>query len=647
MPTLSIPRDSKLHEFIQQRLDGRFKLAKQEHDKKFDVWRKAEETTLGYIPESEADAVRRQKREAEGAMSYRTLQIPYSYGLLMSAHTYWTSVFFARSPIHQFAGRHGEAENKVQAMEALIAYQVEVGNFLAPYYLWLYDSGKYGHGVLGQYWDQQILHYGQLVEIQNPETGKVELYQATQEVPGYTGNCVYNISPWDFMHDPRVPLKKFQDGEFCIVRKRMGWNRIVERQAQRYYNENVQYLSHVVSDKSSTEGSSILKRPDFGLMLPEGDKNSNRPAGAILHEIYVELLPAEWGVGPTNYPQKWVFTVDEDCKLIIGATPLGMIHCKFPFDVAESEIEGVGAYARGMPEIMEPIQNVVDWLINTHFFNVRAALNNQFIVDPSKLVVKDVQNAGPGFIWRLRPEAYGTDISKMFAQVPVNDVTRAHMNDFQAMLGIGERTLGINDQIMGSLNTGSTRKTATEVRTTTTFGVNRLKTTTEYMSATAFSPHAQKLVQSSQQFYDSVGKLKRVGDLIWDAGQGFIDVSPDEIAGYFDYQNVDGTLPVDRQAQMALWKDVMASVRMLPPQVSMEYDWGRIFGWVAQLGGLKNIRQFRVQVVPDSVIEQQVAAGNVIPMQRTPPAPPAAPSGMTPGATGGTQAGANGMAPQT
>ena len=31
------------------------------------------------------------------------------------------------------------------------------------------------------------------------------------------------------------------------------------------------------------------------------------------------------------------------------------------------------------------------------------------------------------------------------------------------MLGIGERTLGINDQIMGAL-TNSTRKTATEVR---------------------------------------------------------------------------------------------------------------------------------------------------------------------------------------
>ena len=181
----------------------------------------------------------------------------------------------------------------------------------------------------------------------------------------------------------------------------------------------------------------------------------------------------------------------------------------------------------------------MDWLVNTHFFNVRAALNNQFIVDPSGCI-KDVQNSGPGFIWRLRPEAYGSDLSKMFMQVPVQDVTRAHMSDFQQMLGVGERALGINDQMMGALSNG-TRKTATEVRTTTGFGTNRMKTNTEYMSATGVSPHAQKLVQSSQQYYDAAAKLRRVGSFAEEAGRAFIDVSPDDIAGFYDLTPIDGS----------------------------------------------------------------------------------------------------------
>jgi hypothetical protein len=52
----------------------------------------------------------------------------------------------------------------------------------------------------------------------------------------------------------------------------------------------------------------------------------------------------------------------------------------------------------------------------------------------------------------------------------------------------------------------------------------------------------------------------------------------------------------------------------MPPQVAMEYDWGRIFAWAATLGGLKNIRNFKIQVMPDMMLAQQAAAGNVVPM---------------------------------
>jgi hypothetical protein len=225
-----------------------------------------------------------------------------------------------------------------------------------------------------------------------------------------------------------------------------------------------------------------------------------------------------------------------------------------------------------------------------------------------------VQNSGPGFIWRLRPEAYGTDISKMFHQVPIVDVTKGHVGDMQTMLSFGERALGVNDQMMSVLNTGSSRKTATEVRTSTGFGVNRMKTICEYMSATAFSPHAQKLVQNSQQLYDKVAKMRIVGDLALDAGPQFRDVSPKDIAGFYDFVPVDGTLPVDRMAQATLWKEVFASSRNLPPSVLGSYDWAKMFGWMATLGGLKNIHQFKVQVVPDAQARAQADAGNVVPL---------------------------------
>src|SRR5678816_888403 len=149
MPKYSIPlsKDSDLHKKLLKMIEPRIRMAEMEHQDKYDKWREAEERTLAFLPESGDDQVRRNRRQNHGIPTYTTIQIPYSYAVLMSAHTYWTSVFFARNPVHQFMGRHGEAEQQIQAMEALIGYQVDVGEFLGPYYIWLYDAGKYGAGV--------------------------------------------------------------------------------------------------------------------------------------------------------------------------------------------------------------------------------------------------------------------------------------------------------------------------------------------------------------------------------------------------------------------------------------------------------------------------------------------------------------------
>lgn len=645
--TLSVPKGTPLHERLVKKVSSRIKLAEKGQRRRFAEWKDAEDRTLAFLPETEKDRARRDRR-TKGTPTYTTIQIPYSYALLMSAHTYWTSVFFARSPVHQFSGRHGEGEQQIQAMEALIDYQTMVGRMLAPYYLWFYDAGKYGCGILGTYWDRQKLHYGELVEMQMPN-GKTQLMQTTREIPGYIGNCAYNVSPWDFMSDPRKPLKDFQKGEFCCARKKMGWNDIVRRRDAGYFNDNVKFLRERASNRSGREeGSEALERPEFDTMLWGDIDNSEvqHPAGCIFWEFYVDLIPSEWGVGNTKYPQKWCITITEDLELIVGASPLNYVHCEFPFDVLEPEIEGYGTYVRGIPKIMAGVQDTMDWLINTHFFNVRASINNQFIVDPSKLVIKDVKNSGPGFIWRLRPEAYGTDLTKMFLQVPVQDVTRAHMTDFNQMFPIGERVLGINDQIMGSLS-GPGRKTATEVRTTTGFGVNRLKTVSEYMSAAGFAPHSFKLVQNSQQFYDAEQKLRRVGSLAQEAGMNFIMVTPEDIKGQFDFVPVDGVLPIDRMAQANLWKEMMGNLRMMPPQVAMGYDWMRIFAWVANLAGLKNIQQFKIQIAPDALLQAQAQQGNVIPMPgRGPqlPGPPGGGSPVEPGNAASTAAGLNALA---
>ena len=621
MPTREIKSDSDLGRRILSECRARVRASEREINTKIPSWSKAEDSALAYLPERENDKLRRRKRE-NGLPEYTTIQIPYSYAVLMSAHTYLTSVFMGRNPVYQFSGRHGESAQKIQGLEALIDYQMLVGTNMVPLYIWLYDALKYGIGVKGTYWEDRIENCSQLIEQEEIDpytgqpTGKTVKIQQTRQFNTYKGNRFRNIQPQSFLWDTRFPAWDFQKGEYVAEKFALTWNEIVRREKQGFYTNLDQIRGKYSQDTyQSNNMESSLQRtestdPNYST-FEISEHPHKHPSMVKGYEVYIELIPKEWGLGSSDYPEKWIFTCTGDFGILMGAQPLGAFHCKFPFSVLSLEPEAYGISTRGFAEILAPVQQTIDWLINSHFYNVRAALNNRWVVDPSKIVMKDLLNPLPGGVVRLKQEAYGTDARLAMEQFPVQDVTQNHMRDLQMMLQIGERAVGINDQIMGMLNAGG-RKTATEVRTSTSFGVNRLKAIAEFFSASGFASSAQIMIQNTQQYYDTAMEFKLAGDLV-STGGSTIPVDPQLIAGFYDFVPVDGTLPIDRYAQVNLWLQMFGQIRAVP-EIMAGYDMGRIFEWVAQLGGLKNISQFKIQLAPDQMLQRQAQLGNVIPM---------------------------------
>lgn len=613
----SIPFGKKHHAQIMSEFDKRWLASKKAQDLRSVKWQESEDTFMMYIPEADLDNARKSNRQ-KGKPSYVNLNIPYSYAMLLTSHTYYTSVFLARDPVLQVRGRHGEAQNAEMAMESLLDYQLNTGNNTPPLYIWLLDVGKYGHGVLGQYWDKEEITTSQYKEV--PETflgmpipGKTKKVMESSTSLGYVGSRLYNIRPHDFYTDPRYPVYRFQDGEFCIVYDRVGWHKLVEGHGQgKYYNlEYVKSGGNVGSGDRDT-GSSRVQLPLDGAQV---NLYENAPSTVELYEFHWQIIPRDWGLGSGTKPEKWVFTI-ADRKTIISAQPLGLLHGKFPFDVLQFEIDGYALQSRGMMEILDPLNKTMEWLINSHFYNVRAALNNQLIYDPSKVYAKDLESTEPGFMVRLKPAGYGGDVRSMVGQIPVQDVTRANLSDTDIIGSMAQRIMGVNDNIMGMVNSGG-RKTATEVRSSSTFGINRLKTNCEWFSATGFSPMSSKMISSTQQLMDIERKYRIVGDQAQWLGQ-YVNVTPDMIQGSFDFVPVDGTMPVDRFAQANLWQQMFGTMSKVP-QIMQGYDVSRIFAFVAQLAGLKNINQFRINVVPDGQAQPGVPvnAGGPMPAGRS------------------------------
>ncbi len=608
-----IPFGSELHTRIQNAIWQRREMSKRKMSERYEDWERAEKEHVAYIPAAEAE--RRQKLRAEEA-SFTQLKIPYTYAMVLAAHTYWTSVFLSRSPIIQVAGRHGEAQQKVLAHEALLDYQATAGKQSRVYQAWLLDTAKYGIGVLGTYWHKEEFVMSEYIEEQVvldgvPISGKTQTVKRNKVMTGFEGNKVYNVRPFDWYPDPRVPLTHFQEGEFCGRRTRVGFNTILKgERLGRYFNVAVLRREQRTGQRDDYEQNpALVEKERDSLLLPTmKDKDF-----IDLTEMVIEIIPKDWGLGESPYPEKWAFTLGND-RVIIGAQPLGLPHDKFPFALQENEVDGHGLTSRGFYKIAQPLSSTMDWLINSHMFNVEKTVNNEYIYDPTMISQKDFLDPRPGKRVRMKPAAYGRDARTMVHQLSQVDYTQQHLQDLGVIEGLFQRVFGINDQILGALPTAG-RRTATESRQAAGFGVNRLKATAEYFSQTGWMDLTQMFIQNNQELYSDEKVLKIAGSNFQE-GDNTIAVTPEQLSGFFDYVPVDGTLPVDRFAQASLWRDIFSSIMQMPPEIGQQYDMAAMFGWFAKLAGATNIDQFKREspLMTDEAVQRGVQAGNLVPV---------------------------------
>ena len=126
MPVLaeSLGFNTPLHRFILDAVLRRRDFSQDKMRERHAAWRRNEENFIAYMPEKDVDKQRRNLREVGGEPQFTTLRIPFDYAVLMSAHTYWTSVFLGRSPVLQYEGRSGAGEDGVLAVEAMMNYQI-------------------------------------------------------------------------------------------------------------------------------------------------------------------------------------------------------------------------------------------------------------------------------------------------------------------------------------------------------------------------------------------------------------------------------------------------------------------------------------------------------------------------------------------
>lgn len=593
---------TKIHARVKNYLISRLEDSEKEMSKFYPRWEVQEKKVQAYIdlPKWEQDL--KDLNDKGEPPKITSIVVPYSFATISTIVTFLLHTFAGRRPMFQVGSYKDGGVGGAKNMETLLQFQADHARLVRQLYQFLQDSQVYGVGVLRNLWvndqrERTVIRPGPL--------GGLQRGRETRLI--YQGNEMLAQDPFMFFPDPRVPMQEVNKlGEFVFWRDFQGKHILLRDQANGLLKW-VEYTPETLPHAKRSDSSRSIRA--FGASTP-GAQNTLPKSYVQRDQGTVEIIPAELGLGESKTPEKWMFTLLNK-EVIAQAEPLGMDHGMHPVCVTEPYTMGYGFGQLGISDYLGPLQDAITWLINSHIDNVRRVLNNMFIVDPTRVEMQDFKTPGPGRIIRLKKSAYGQDVRTILQQLPVQDVTGQHIQDAELFMRMGQTMSAITQNLLGVQDAGS-RKTASEVRISGESAASRLSAQARLISAQAIVDLTEQMSLNTQQFLTEEFYLQVVGQ---EGMAEYVNIGPTEVVGDFHYPIHDGTLPLDRVALFDVWRQVFQAVQQ-DPALRAEYSLGKIFEYVAELGGARNIESMKLNAQSDEAIQQQVQAGNAVPIDQ-------------------------------
>lgn len=582
-------------------------------------WRVNEQMLQAYVSTQDYEKILENLRDKkEGPGLPVEINVPFAWAQINTIVTYLLHMFAGRKPMFTLGSYRAEQVGRAKNLEMLLQYNADFKRFVRGLYFFLMDGETYGVCVMRTLWSTVnrtrtviVPPAPEMVQIMASLGGQAQPTRQKQEYVAFEGNTCDNVDPFMFFPDPRVPMHEVAEkGEWVAWRAYEGRHMLLRQQAagKLKWVDKVDPAERrdLTGNGSSSRGLRALGESHAG---EDFERGATIASNFMVDQGTFEIVPAELGLSPSKVPEKWLFTILNG-KQIVQAEQIETPHGKHPIVVAEPNSVGYAFGQLGTADFLGPSQQLMSWFMNSHVDNVRTALNNMLVVDPTKVEMKDLERPGPGKIIRLKNQAFGlTDPKSAVYQLQVGDVTRGHMSDANVFGRMASDLTGVSDNMRGLQDAGG-RKTATEIRTTSEAGSSRLASRGKIYSAMGLTQLAEMWTMNYQNFMTQEFEMAVLGQA---GAMDTVRITPDNIQGDFTYPVQDGTLPMDKVGMLDVWKEILLGVAQ-DPELRQQFSLVKIFEWVAELGGAQNIQQFKLNVVPNGQAQTAMTTGQGIPM---------------------------------
>jgi len=615
---LDLRPDSDFHKKLRGKIWERASTARNEISKRFDSWNKIDWTLTTYIPLKDKES----KLKKTDSTKPVSIVFPYTYSNLESLLTYLSLAFF-QDPMFQYEGVEDDDTIGAMLMELIISLHCTKTKVPLAIHTVLRDALSYGVGIGIPSW---VTKYGKR-PIKSSVSRISDLGRTSESYVDWVddllfeGNSLFNVDPYMWLPDPSVSTNNIQDGEFFGWVEKDNYMNLLSEEGQSHSGLfNVKYLEGKKNKLSALSKNQSERQTKFGGSSESHRSMSSTSRPIDLIRMYVNLIPKEWKLSDSEYPEKWFFTLASD-DVIVGCEKADHSHGMYPAAVASPEADGYSITPVSRIEIMYGLQGVLDFMFNSHVTNVRKAINDMLIVDPFLVNIKDLEDPSPGKLIRLRRPAWGRGVDKVVQQLQVNDITRANISDSAYITQWMDRISGADQSMQGALRQGGPeRLTKGEFQGTRGSAISRLQHIAMMVGMQFFQDIGTMFAVHTQQYMTQDSYIRVVGrqeeQLKKMFGKERVKVSPYELAVNYDLIVRDGSIPgTNIEAMTQMWQVIATT-----PELHQEFDTFRMFMYIAKQLGAKNLDDFRRNVnriqpttMSDEEVANQVEKGNLVP----------------------------------
>lgn len=598
---LDLHPDSEQHKQLLDKLMVFANEAAKDITQRHDEWRKIDSTLTAYVPENVKNEARKKGDKTMPAV------LPSSYTILETLLSYMVATFL-QDPVFTYNPTGPEDSSGAALLEMTIQNQVLKAKMGLNFHTQWRDAFAYGLGVITTYWNT-LRGVRRVAEtVINPDTKLEEVIIKKEDTILYEGNYLTNIDPFLYLPDPTVAAQDIQRGRY------VGWasrdNKLALLSEEEEDNSNlfnVGYLRFISGQSKFMVAN--RDRNDTATGNTRQTYRTDMDSPVDLVTMYVTLIPEDWELGESTKPEKWCFVWAGD-QIILAAQPMILDHNMYPVSVAAPDFDGYSATPISRLEITLPLQEIMDFLFNSRIANVRKAVNDTLIVDPSMVNMNDLRSPEPGKIVRTRRSMWGKGVTGIVEQLKIVDITKGNVADIALLLNQMKETTSAVDVIAGNIRTGGERRSATESRDARTGALAKLNKTARMIAMQSMVDIGTMLASQTQQLMKEDVQVKITGrwaeDLAEEYGES-ATVSIMDILVMTDVTIGSGNIPGGESPD--LWIQLMQAFAN-NPEVMQRIDMSRVFMHIARQLGANNITDF-LKPVEQQAIPQQVDVGEI------------------------------------